>query len=120
MKHYALLFHTSRSVTPEEQKQRTVEIAAWVKQVTEMGITLDPRSLGETAANFAAKGTEIISANGSIDPSLSNIVFFDSPSRDQAVDIARIHPGLHYGVTVEVREWTSPRQASSQQPAARP
>jgi hypothetical protein len=113
MKHYALLFHTSRSVTPEEQKQRTVEIAAWVKQVTEMGITLDPRSLGETAANFAAKGTEIISANGSIDPSLSNIVFFDSSSKDQAVDIARIHPGLHYGVTVEVREWTSPRQTAA-------
>jgi hypothetical protein len=113
MKHYALLFHTSRTVTPEEQRQRAVEIAAWVKQVTEMGITLDPRSLGETAANFAAKGTEIISSNGSMDPSLSNIVFFDSPSKDQAVDIARIHPGLHYGVTVEVREWTSPRQAAA-------
>jgi hypothetical protein len=113
MKHYALLFHTSRTVTPEEQKQRAVEIAAWVKQVTGMGITLDPRSLGETAANFAAKGTEIISGNGSTDPSLSNIVFFDSPSRDQAVDIARIHPGLHYGVTVEVREWTSPRQTAA-------
>jgi hypothetical protein len=120
MKHYALLFHTSRTLTPEEQKQRGVEIAAWVKQVTGMGVTLDPRSLGETAATFAAKGTEIISGNGLIDPTLSNIVFFDSPSRDQAVDIARIHPGLHYGVTVEVREWTSPRQASSQQPAARP
>jgi hypothetical protein len=120
MKHYALLFHTSRTLTPEEQKQRGVEIAAWVERVTNMGVTLDPRSLGETAANFAAKGTEIISGNGSIDPSLSTIVFFDSPSRDQAVDIARIHPGLHYGVTVEVREWTSPRQASSQQPAARP
>jgi hypothetical protein len=24
------------------------------------------------------------------------------------MEVARIHPGLHYGVTVEVREWTSP------------
>jgi len=115
MKHYALLFHTSRTLSPGEVKQRGVEITAWVKQVTEMGITLDPRALGETAATFSGKGTEVIPGNGSIDPTLSNLVFFDSPTKDQAVDIARIHPGLHYGVTVEVREWTSPRQ-----PTARP
>jgi hypothetical protein len=120
MKHYALLFHTSRTLTPEEQKQRGVEIAAWVKQVTDMGITLDPHSLGETAATFSADGSKIVSRNGSIDPSLSNIVFFDSSSKDQAVDIARMHPGLHYGVTVEVREWTSPRQTAASQASARP
>lgn len=108
MKHYVLLFHTSRTLTPEELQQRGVEIAAWVKQVTDMGITLDPHSLGETAATFSAERSPVISRNGSSDPTLSNIVFFDSSSRDQAVDIARIHPGLHYGVTVEVREWTSP------------
>jgi hypothetical protein len=120
MKHYALLFHISRTLTPEEQKQRGVEIAAWVKQVTDMGITLDPHSLGETAATFSADGSKIVSRNGSIDPSLSNIVFFDSSSKDQAVDIARMHPGLHYGVTVEVREWTSPRQTAASQASARP
>ena len=113
MKHYALLFHTSRSLTPEEQKQRGVEITAWLKQVTEMGITLDPRALGETAATFSGRGPEVVPGNGSSDSTLSNLVFFDSPTKDQAVDIARIHPGLHYGVTVEVREWTSPRQAAA-------
>jgi len=113
MKHYALLFHTSRTLTPEEVKQRGVEITAWVKQVTNMGITLDPRALGETAATFSGKGSDVIPGNGSVDPTLSNLVFFDSPSKDQAVEVARIHPGLHYGVTVEVREWTSPRQATA-------
>ncbi|MCU1224004.1 MAG: hypothetical protein JWQ42_2097 [Edaphobacter sp.] len=109
MKHYALLFHTSRTLTADEQKQRGVEIAAWVEQVMNMGITLDPRSLGETAVTFSSKGDEVIPGNGSSDPTLSTIVFFDSPTREQAVHIAGIHPGLHYGVTVEVREWTSPR-----------
>jgi len=113
MKHYALLFHTSRTLTPEEVKQRAVEIPAWVERVTNMGITLDPRALGETAATFSGKGSDVIPGNGSIDPTLSNLVFFDSPSKDQAVEVARIHPGLHYGVTVEVREWTSPRQATA-------
>ena len=27
---------------------------------------------------------------------------------EQALEVARIHPGLHYGVDVEVREWTFP------------
>jgi hypothetical protein len=113
MKHYALVFRSTRALTPEELKQRGVEIAAWVKRVTDMGITLDPRSLGETAANFSAEQNNVVSRNGSSDPTLSAIVFFDSPSRDQAVNIARIHPGLHYSVTLEVREWTSPLETAA-------
>jgi len=113
VKHYALVFRTSRMLTPEEQKQRAVEIAAWVKQVTDMGIMLDPRALGETVANFSAEGDKIVSREGPSDPTLRNLVFFDSSSKEQAVNIARIHPGLHYGVTVEVREWTSPRETAA-------
>ena len=115
MKHYALIFHATRTLTPEELEQRKVEIAAWVKRVTDMGITLDPRALGETEETFSAKGNEIVSHKRSSDPTLRNLVFLDSPSRDQAVDIARIHPGLHYGATVEVREWTSPRETTVKQ-----
>jgi len=115
MKHYALLFHTNsnRTLTPKEQNQRQVEIAAWAKEVTDMGITLDPRALGETAANFSVEGDKIVSQERSSDPAFRNLVFFDSASRDQAVNIARMHPGLHYGSTVEVREWTDPRQAAA-------
>ena len=113
MKHYALVFRATRALTPQELKQRAVDIPAWVKRVGDMGITLDPRNFGETAANFSAEGSEVASREGSSDPSLGTIVFFDSPSRDQAVNIARIHPGLHYGVTVEVREWTSPRETAA-------
>src|SRR5947209_832649 len=82
MKHYALLFHTSRTLTPDEQKQRALDIAAWVRGVTEMGVALDPRSLGDTAANFSAEGGEIVSRHGSGDPTFSNIVFFDCSSRE--------------------------------------
>jgi hypothetical protein len=115
MKHYALIFHITRTLTPEELEQRPLEIAAWVKRVTETGITLDPRALGDTAGTFSAEGGEIVSRKGSSDPTFRNIVFFDAPSRDQAVEIARIHPGLHYGATVEVREWTSPRETTAKQ-----
>jgi hypothetical protein len=39
-------------------------------------------------------------------------LIFDAPSQDHAVEIARIHPGLHYGVTIELRDWTSPRETA--------
>ena len=97
MKHYALIFHTSRTtLTPEEVKQRQVEITAWAKQVTDMGVKLDPRALVETVANFSVEGEEIVSHEGSSDPTFRNLVFFDSASRDQAVNIARLHPGLPF------------------------
>ena len=110
MKHYALIFHSTRTFAHEELKQRAVDIAAWVKKVTDMGITLDPRNFGDTLAAFVMEDSKVVSRNGSSGPKHATIVFFDSPSSEQAVDIARIHPGLHYGATVEVREWTSPRE----------
>ena len=113
MKHYVLIFHSTRTLSPEEIKHRGVDIAAWVKQVTDMGVTLDPRSLEETLANFSADGDQIVSREGSSDPTFRNLVFFDSASSEQAVTIARTHPGLRYGATVEVREWTSPRGLAS-------
>jgi hypothetical protein len=110
MKHYALLFRASRTLTPEELKQRAVDIQLWVKRVTEMGVTLDPRSLGETATRFSTEGGAVVSHEGPSDTALGGpIVFFDSPSREQAMEIARLHPGLHYGVSVELREWSTPR-----------
>jgi hypothetical protein len=108
MKHYALLFYPTRELTPEEQDRRRVEIANWVKQVQEMGLTLDPRVLGESSAVLP----EATSRNGA-GPRLTNIVFFDAPSQDEAVNVARIHPGLHYGVIVDVREWSVPQPAAA-------
>jgi hypothetical protein len=105
MQHYALLFRTTRTLTPDEQKQRGADIAAWIKQVTEMGITLAPHSLEETITAIPAEGAGQPAAN---DPALSNIVLFDA-TRDQAMQIARTHPAPRYGVNLELREWTTPR-----------
>jgi len=113
--HYALIFHATRPITPEELQRRGPEIQAWVKTVNGKGITLDPRAFGETLATFAQPQGDPVSRNGSSDPSLVNIVFFDAPGKDEALDVARIHPGLRYGVTVEVREWSTPRAPVSAQ-----
>jgi len=112
MKHYAMIFYATRTLTPEELQQRKVEIAAWAKDVEAMGISLDPRSFGLPTASLSAQGGEVISHEDSGGSTFSNIVFFDSPSEAQAVGIAKAHPGLHYGATVVVREWTSPRETA--------
>ncbi|PWT72618.1 MAG: hypothetical protein C5B46_06505 [Proteobacteria bacterium] len=106
--HYVLIFRPSRILTPDELKQRVGEIQAWVKRVNEMGITLDPKALGQLAVRFSQENGTVVTHDGSPDPTLTNLVFFDSPSRDQALEVARLHPGLHYGVNVELRDWTSP------------
>jgi hypothetical protein len=109
MKHYALIFYSTRTLTPEEQKQRPVDIASWIKEVMDMGITLDPRNFGGVEADFSEPGSVSGSSKGSSDPVMVTIVFFDSVDRDQAVNIARMHPGPCYGVAVKLREWTTPR-----------
>ncbi len=53
MKHYAMIFHSARALTPEESQQRQVQIAAWAKQVEDTGIST-------RSAEFRATGSELI------------------------------------------------------------
>lgn len=108
MHHYVLIFRPTRALTADELKQRAVEIPAWVKHVSEMGITLDPRALHPSAVRLSQQNGRVVTEEGSPDPTLTNLVFFDAPGQEQAVEVARLHPGLHYGVNVEVREWSFP------------
>ena len=108
MHHYVLIFRPTRTLTPDELKQRAVDIPVWVQRVTEMGIKLEPKALGGFALRFSQDNGTVVTHDGPADPSLTNLVFFDAPGQEQAVEVARIHPGLHYGVTVELREWALP------------
>lgn len=108
MHHYVLIFRSTRALTADELTQRGVEIPAWVKRVSEMGITLDPKALSPTAVCLFHQNGGVVLRDGSADPALTNLVFFDAANHEQAVEVARLHPGLHYGVNVEVREWTFP------------
>ena len=108
MHHYILIFRPTRTLTAGELEQRAVEIPAWVKRVSGMGITIDPKALSPSAVRLSQQNGSIVTQEGSADPTLTNLVFFDTANQEQALEVARIHPGLHYGVNVEVREWTSP------------
>jgi hypothetical protein len=114
MKHYAMIFYASRALTPEELKQRQVEIAKWAQDVRAMGIHLDPRSFGAPVGRFSLSEDGVIdSRNGPTAAAFSNIVFLNSGSEEQVLHAAKIHPGVNYGSRVEVREWTSPVQTAT-------
>src|ERR1700759_585952 len=105
MKHYALIFYPSPPLTPEELTQRQFEVLDLAKKGTSMGVYLVPRSFGSPLARLTAFG------NDGTGTAFANIVFFDSASEEQAMHVAKTHPGLRYGATIEVREWTPPRAA---------
>jgi hypothetical protein len=113
MKHYALIFYPSHTLTPGELKQRQIEILEWVKDVTSMGIDLDPRALGLPLTRLAPSGGDAASGDEEAGPAFTNIVFFNSASEEQAMRVAKTHPALRYGTRIEVREWTSPRAGAS-------
>jgi hypothetical protein len=110
MQHYALIFRGSRVLSEDESKQRFADIQEWVKRVTAMGIQLEPKALGPFALRLTEKDGAIESRQDSADPALANLVFFDAETQQQAVEVARLHPGLRYGATIELRDYTIPGQ----------
>jgi hypothetical protein len=115
MHHYVMIFRTTRPFIAEEQQTRASDIQHWVAQVISMGIQLDPRNLGHTVANLSQVDGSTVSHTDLADPSLVTMVYFDAPDNAKALEVARIHPSPRYGVTLELREWSTPAP-----PAARP
>ena len=108
MHHYVMLFRGTRTLTPDELQTRAKELQEWIQKVAAMGIHLDPRPLGDTIANLSSQGGTTISHIDPTDRSLLTMVYFDAADNTKALEVARIHPGLHYGVTVELRQWAPP------------
>lgn len=107
-----MIFRSTRTLTADELQRRAVEIQDWVKQVSSKGIALDPRMLGETVSRLSMDNDEITERSSPDDPALLTIVYFDAQNHEQALSVARIHPGLRYGTAIEVREWNAPQAAA--------
>ena len=95
----------SRKLSDEEQKRRTEEVRTWALEQIKQGRNLEPRvlsadtfRLGEGADSDS--GAPVIALN-----------FIEAADLNEATSIAQTHPGLRYGVTIEVRPWTDPRNA---------
>src|SRR5262245_18741969 len=103
MKQFVLLFRQSPIRRSEaEQKRRAEEVRAWALRQYDDGRKLDPRILGQENYRVGPDGKGgPVGETG--DGPLIAITFLEAPDFAEAVRIADSHPGLRYGVSVEVR-----------------
>jgi hypothetical protein len=99
---FVLIFRKEqRELSDEEQKQRTEEVRGWAMQQIKDGRNLEPRVLGDKSY-FLGEGTNV-------DRRVIAFNFIEAEDFAEAAKIANTHPGLRYGVQIEVRPWTDPR-----------
>jgi hypothetical protein len=108
MKQFVLLFRQSPTRLSEaEQKRRAEEVRAWALRQNNDGRKLDPRILGQENYRIGPDGKgDPVGEIG--DGPLIAITFLEARDFAEAVRIADSHPGLRYGVSVEVRSWAPP------------
>lgn len=111
MKHFALLFKQGPLLLTEaDQKARAEAIVAWTEDQDDAGHQLDARSLKDARAWI---GADLAPASVAADDgALSSILFLEARDLAEAVEIARSHPALRYGASVEVRAWTPRPEAA--------
>jgi hypothetical protein len=111
MKQYVLIFRQgSRRLSPEEHSQLSLEIRAWAKQWIQQGYSFDPRELSPESFWITPDHA------GNDERSVRNLLFFAAKDFDEAVRIAKTHPGARYGTEIEVRAWAAPNQTVPQAP----
>jgi hypothetical protein len=106
MQQFVLIFRQGSGAKPsrEEQSKRSAEIRAWAKKWTEEGYTFDPRALSQEAYEIAPEGE----SDGATGRQVINLLFLTAKDFEDAVRIAKSHPGTRFGTFIEVRAWTPP------------
>ena len=108
MKQFVLLFRQSPiKLSEAEQKSRAEEVRAWALRQNNDGRKLDPRILGPENYRVGPDG-KVGTFRETGDGLLIAITFLEARDFAEAVSIADSHPGLRYGVSVEVRPWAPP------------
>lgn|SRR5262245_5292897 len=108
MKHFLIIFRQGpKQLTESELKSRTEETRAWAQHQNAAGHKLDPHILAPEGFWIEPDGgSGPVSATSA--GALTALLFLEARDLAQAVEIARAHPGLRYGASVEVRPWAPP------------
>jgi hypothetical protein len=94
----------SRELSPEEVNRRDGEIKAWAGVLNKEGHKLDPRALSQEIERITTQGEG--GTNG--ERLVTNLLFLEASDFDEAVKLAKTHPGTRYGGDIEVRAWAAP------------
>lgn len=85
-----------------------------MQQIRE-GRGLDPRVLDAEAAILGDDASDARDRHPAI-----ALNFIHAADFDEAVKIAKGHPGLRYGVSIEVRPWVDPRSGGARVQTTKP
>ncbi len=108
MKPFVIIFRQgSQPLTDADLKKRSEETRAWAQHQNAAGHKLEPRILAPENQWLSPDGNSDRTLMQAAGP-LTALLFLEANDLDQAVDIARSHPGFRYGASVEVRPWGSP------------
>lgn len=102
MKPFVILFRQGpRQLDADALARRQQEIVAWARIQNDAGHKLEPRALAPEAVH---PGIEKTTDTWPV----TALLFLEARDLEQAAQIARSHPANHYGVSIEVRSWSSP------------
>lgn len=106
---YMLLFRGTdwdRGLSPEQLQQVVADWAAWFARLTQQGKAVSGHPLTNDGRIVSGKQGRTV-ADGPFAESkeaVGGYFYLKVADMEEAVEIARLCPGLEYGVTVEVRQ----------------
>jgi hypothetical protein len=93
---FALIFRQGRRpLTQEEQKRRMDEVGGWALQHINDGHGLDPRVLDDESRRLGDETSTDTHGDGHV----TALNFIDAADFDDAVRLAKTHPGLRYRIS---------------------
>lgn len=113
MQPFVIIFRqpTDRPLSADELKARADATRPWAQGWNAAGHHLTPHILTPASHWYSGDGRSGAAPTTAAGP-ITALLFLEAEDVDQAVAIARAHPALHYGASVEVRAWapaTAPR-----------
>ncbi len=110
MKSFVLIFRQgAKPLTDEDRKQISPKMPAWAAELRSGGHNLDPRILTDSPTQtLPGRGA---SAPATTERPVTALLFIEAEDFQDAVRIAKSHPGLAHDVSIEVRAWAPPAPA---------
>jgi len=101
MTQFVLIFHRSaKPLSDADTKTLTERIRPWAIKENQAGHKLDPRILNSESVHI---GPDHKTGDGP-----TALLFIEAADLEDAVRLAKSHPGLDFGVSIDVRPWASP------------
>jgi len=99
MHEFALLFRPTRPVSPEQLPQRNAAARGWAVALRHEGTLKTASPLEEGGVTVTPEGVGPVSHEREV----ASVLVIEAADLESAVTLAKGHPGLAYGVEVEVR-----------------